>query len=237
MTDSVFRSQARSSEAAGAIAAATATAPVDITAARGRRLRRLALVAALGASALSSLSGCVLLAGGAVVGGTLMYTDRRTSGTQVEDEVIERKASSRAADVLGDKGHINVTSYNRLLLVTGEVPADADKDAVTAALKSIDNVASVDNELEIGFTTSITSRSQDTLITSKVKASFIDAKDIQAQAIKVVTEHQVVYLMGLVTEREAKRSADIAAGVSGVKKVVRVFQVLTDDELAKIQTR
>lgn len=200
-------------------------------------LRSSSLVLALALAGLSQLSGCVALIGGAAVGGTLMYTDRRTSGTQIEDESIELKGGRRASEVLGDKGHVNVTSYNRLLLVTGEVPEEADKEAVGKSLAGIDNVARVQNELEVGFTSSITSRSNDAILTSKVKASFIDAKDLQSNAIKVLTERGNVYLMGLVTQREADRASDVARGVSGVKKVVRVFQILTDDELARIQTR
>ena len=201
------------------------------------RWQRPLLALALAAGAASSLTGCVALIGGAAVGGALMYNDRRTSGTQIEDESIELKAGRRAGEALGDKGHVNVTSYNRLVLITGEVPEDADKEAVGKAVAGIDSVVKVQNELEVGFTSSVTSRMNDTAITSKVKASLVDAKDLQSNAIKVVTEKGAVFLMGLVTEREATRASEVARGVSGVKKVVRVFQVLTDDELAHIQTR
>jgi len=166
----------------------------------------------------------------------LMVTDRRTSGTQVEDQAIEFKASKRAGDVLGDRGHVNVTSYNRLLLVTGEVPTEADKAAVEQGLSNIENVRSVVNELVIAPPSSIGNRSNDTLITSKVKASMVDAKDVQATAFKVVTERGVVYLMGRVTEREADRAAYISRGVSGVRKVVKVFEVISEAELAGIAT-
>lgn len=203
----------------------------------GAHWARPVLALAVAASAVASLGGCVALIGGAAVGGTLMYTDRRTSGAQIEDQSIETKGGNRAGKVLGDKGHINITSYNRLVLVTGEVPDETDKDAVGKVLADVENVVRVQNELEVGFTSSLTSRANDTAITTKVKASLVDAKDLQSNAIKVVTERGNVYLMGLVTEREATRAADIARGVSGVKKVVRVFQVLSDDELARINTR
>jgi osmotically-inducible protein OsmY len=196
--------------------------------------RRLtALLAALAAA--TALSACApLLIGGAVVGGSMMV-DRRTSGTQVEDQTIEVKAGKRINDIVGDRGHVNVTSYARLVLITGEVPTEADKAAIEQAVARIENVRSVVNELVVGPPSSIGNRSNDTLITSKVKASFVDAKDVQVNAYKVVTERAVVYLMGRVTEREAARAADIARGVSGVRKVVKVFDIVTEAELADTQ--
>lgn len=217
--------------------AATPVNTVRASAAAARRWQRPALAVALALSAATALSGCVALVGGAAVGGALMYTDRRTSGTQIDDQSIELKASRRVTELMGDKGHVNITSFNRLVLVTGEVPEDADKDTVGRAIAGIDGVAKVQNELEVGFTSSLSSRANDAAITSKVKLSLVDAKDIQANAFKVVTERGNVYLMGLVTEREADRATDIARGVAGVKKVVRVFQILTEQELANIQSR
>jgi osmotically-inducible protein OsmY len=193
-------------------------------------LRLTLLASALAASAL--MSGCAVLVGGAMVGGSMMAVDRRTSGTQVEDQAIEFKAAKRASEVLGDRGHVNVTSYGRLVLVTGEAPTEADKAAVEQAIARIENVRSVVNELAITMPSSIGNRSNDALITSKVKASMVDAKDVQANAYKVVTERGVVYLMGRVTEREANRGAEISRGVSGVRKVVKVFDVVSEAELA-----
>jgi len=188
------------------------------------------LAGALAASTL--MSGCALLVGGAIVGSSMVATDRRTSGTQLEDQSIEFKSIKRIGDVIGDRGHLNVTSYNRLVLVTGEVPTEADKASVEQALARIDNVRSVFNEIGVTAPSSIGTRSNDTLLTSKVKASMVDAKDVQSGAYKVVTERSVVYLMGRVTEREANRAAEIARGVSGVAKVVKVFEVVTEGELA-----
>jgi osmotically-inducible protein OsmY len=193
-------------------------------------LRLTLLASALAASTL--MSGCALLVGGAIVGSSMVAVDRRTSGTQLEDQSIELKAVKRAGELLGDRGHINVTSYNRLVLVTGEVPTEADKAAVEQAVARIENVRAVVNELVITLPSSIGNRSNDTLITSKVKASLVDAKDVQVNAYKVVTERSVVYLMGRVTEREANRAADISRGVSGVRKVVKVFDVISEGELA-----
>ena len=193
-------------------------------------LRLTLLASALAASTL--MSGCALLVGGAIVGSSMVATDRRTSGTQLEDQNIEFKSGKRISDAIGERGHVNVTSYNRLVLITGEVPTEADKASVEQAITRIENVRSVINELGVTAPSSIGTRSNDTLLTSKVKASMVDAKDVQSGAYKVVTERSVVYLMGRVTEREANRAADIARGVSGVAKVVKVFEVVTEGELA-----
>lgn len=199
--------------------------------------RRLAALLAA-AAAVTALGACApLVVGGAMVGGALMVTDRRTSGAQVEDQAIELKALNRAREVAGDRGHINATSYNRQVLLTGEVSSDADKAAIEQSVARIENVRSIVNELGVMGATSLTSRSNDTLLTSKVKASFVDAKDIQANAFKVVSERGTVYLMGRVTEREATRAADMARSIGGVQKVVRVFEILTEAELAELQPK
>ena len=195
-----------------------------------------ALIAVLAGASL--LGACApLLVGGAMIGTTLMVSDRRTSGTQIEDQSIELKALTRVREVVGDRSHVNTTSYNRLVLLTGEVPTDADKAAVEQAISRIENVRSIVNELAVMEATALTGRSNDTILTSKVKASFVDAKDVFATAFKVVTERGTVYLMGRVTEREAGRAAEIARGVGGVQKVVRVFDVITEAELAEVQPR
>ena len=201
-----------------------------------RRLRPWALLAlVLGGSQL--LSACAPLAlGSAMVGGALSFTDRRTSGAQLEDEGIEFKASSRMRELLGERGHVNITSYNRTALITGEVPTEADKAAVEAAMARTENVRSTLNELAIGFPSSLVDRSNDALITGKVKASYVDARDIFANAYKVVTERGIVYLMGRVTEREADRGVAIARGVAGVQKVVKAFEIITEAELAQGST-
>lgn len=198
--------------------------------------RGAALAAALALATL--LGACApLVVGGAMVGGSLVFADRRTSGAQVEDEAIELKAGNRIRDALGERAHVNVTSYNRMVLITGEVPADADRARVERVVAQVENVRSTVNELKAMASTSFTERSKDTILTSKVKASFVDAKDLQAHAIKVVTERAVVYLMGRVTEREASRAAEVARGVNGVAKVVRVFEVISEAELAELQPR
>ncbi len=199
-------------------------------------LRLTAVLAALAAT--TALSACApLLLGGAIMGSSMVVTDRRTSGTQVDDQAIELKATSRINDILGDRGNVSTTSYNRIVLLTGSVTNEADKAAVERAASAIENVKSVVNEVAIGTPASFGNRSSDTLLTSKVKASFVDAKDVQVNAYKVVTERGIVYLMGRVTEREANRAADIARGVGGVQKVVRVFEVVSEAELANPQPK
>ena len=138
---------------------------------------------------------------------------------------------------MGDRAHVNVTSYGRQVLLTGEAASEADKASIEQAVARIENVRSVINELAIGAASSIGTRSNDTLLTSKVKASMVDAKDVQANTFKVVTERGIVYLMGRVTERESMRSADVARGVSGVRKVVKVFEIVTEAELNELQTK
>jgi osmotically-inducible protein OsmY len=200
-------------------------------------LRRFPLRAIAGALlASAALTACApLLVGGAMVGGAMVATDRRTSGAQVEDQAIELKGVNRVRDVLGDRGHVNVTSYNRTVLVTGEVPSDADRTAVEQTVSRIENARTVVNELAVMGSSSLTSRSNDAIISGKVKATFVDAKDVQANAFKVYTERGTVYLMGRVTEREASRATELARSVGGVQKVVRVFEVISEAELADLQ--
>ncbi len=191
-----------------------------------------------GLIAATALAGCApIILGGAMVGSVLMATDRRSSGAQVEDQAIELKAINRVREVLGDRGHVNTTSYNRMVLLTGEVPAEADRLAVEQAVARIENVRSTVNDLAVMGASSLTGRSNDTILTSKVKASFVDAKDMLSNAFKVTTERGTVYLMGRVTEREATRAAELARSVSGVQKVVRVFEVVTEAELAELQPK
>ena len=183
----------------------------------------LALVMGLGA--------CAPLVVGGFVGGAMVATDRRTSGTQLEDEGIELRSANRIREMVGDRVHVNVTSYNRQVLLTGEVPNDRDRQYLAKLISEVDNVRSVVNELGVMPKSSLGDRSTDALITGKIKASMLDSKDIFASAYKVVTERGTVYLMGRVTQREANRATDIARTVGGVKKVVRVFEVISEEEL------
>lgn len=184
----------------------------------------------------ATLSACApLLVGTAVLGTGLVATDRRTTGTQVEDQAIEFKAAARVRE-LATLGHVNATSYNRVVLLTGEVPTPADKAAVEKAVSTIENVHSIVNELAVLGNAGLGSRSGDAVLGARVKAALIDTKDLQANAFKVVTERGVVYLMGRVTEREATRGAEVARAVSSVQKVVRVFEIMSEAELAALGT-
>ncbi len=188
--------------------------------------------------AAATLSGCVpFIVGGALVGGSMVATDRRTSGTQVEDEVIELKSIGRLNEVLGDRTRVSTTSYNRMVLLTGEVSEEKDKTAAELAVARIENVKSVVNEINVGDVRSMPGRTNDSFTTAKVKTSLVDAKDLFANSIKVVTNRGVVYMMGRVTEREAGRATEVARGVSGVTKVVRVFDIISEEELAKTEPR
>jgi len=201
-----------------------------------RNIRTATRLAAL-VLAAATLGGCAAVLVGGAVGTAVVVTDRRTAGTQLEDQNIELKALTRIRETVGERGHLNVTSYNRQALITGEVSSEADRSAVEQAIARIEGVRSTVNELAVMGSTSMTARSNDTILTSKVKASFIDAKDLHANAVKVVTERGVVYLMGRVTEREANRFADVARSVNGVQKVVKVFEQISESELASLAPR
>jgi osmotically-inducible protein OsmY len=203
-----------------------------------RRAGRAVAVIAMTGAAAAGLGACApLLVGGAVVGTTLVAIDRRTSGIQLEDQNIELKAGPRARTAAGgDAAHINVTSYNRLVLLTGEVPTEAARRAAEQAVSQVENVRSIVNELAVAGVSSVTSRSNAAILTGRVKATFVDG-GLAAQAVKVVTERGVVHLMGRVTERESERATQAARRVPGVQKVVRVFEIISEQELAAIQGR
>ena len=197
-------------------------------------LKRMAMSAALAGLLGGALTACIpLVIGGAAAGGALVATDRRTSGAQLEDEGIELRANSRIRSSVGDSTHVNVTSYNRQALITGEAPNEQQKQLVEQIVKGVDNVGSVVNEMTIGFVSSLSRRSQDALISGRIKASILDSKDLFLNAFKVFTENGTVYLMGRVTQREADRVSTIARSTSGVSKVIRVFEIVTEDELAR----
>ena len=198
--------------------------------------RPLALSVLCGAM-LASLSGCVALVAGGAISGTLAASDRRTFGAQTEDQSIQFKAANRLRNTIGDAGHINVNSFNRRVLITGEVPDEASKATAEREVRAVEGVISVINELEVAGLASYTSRSSDALITTKVKASLVDTKDISANSYQVVTERGAVYLQGRVTQREGQIGADVARGVSGVTKVVKVFEYITEDEWKSYQPK
>jgi len=193
---------------------------------------RLTAALALSATLAGGLSACApLLLGGAVIGGGMVATDRRTTGIQIEDEAIELRAGSRVRE-LATLGKISITSYNRMVLLTGEVPGPAEKAQVEQAVAKVENVRGVVNELVVAPNSAFSSRTADSSLATKVKLTLVDAKDVQANAFKVVAERRVIYLMGRVTEREANRGAELASQVSGVEKVVKVFEIISEKDLA-----
>jgi len=192
-----------------------------------RSMNQLSAAQLLLAIALcTQLSACVpVVVGGAAAGGA-MVADRRTSGIYIEDQGIELKAEKNIIQQISGNIHADVTSYNRNVLITGEAIDESSKAKAEAIVKNIDNVRSVTNELVIAGNSSFGSRSNDTYITSKVKANMVTENRFQANYVKVVTENSVVYLLGIVTHKEADDAVDIARSVDGVEKVVKVFEYL-----------
>jgi osmotically-inducible protein OsmY len=186
-------------------------------------MRQLLVVLLL---AVPFFQGCApVVVGGAAATGIMVAEDRRTIGTITEDEAIELKAISRIGQKVKD-AHINVTSYNRMVLLTGEVPDEAAKATAEKIARAIENVRGVYNELQVAGVSSLASRANDSYLTSKVKARFLDAQRFSPLHVKVVTENGVVYLLGLVKRKEAEDATEIARTTSGVRKVVRVFEYL-----------
>ena len=186
----------------------------------------LLLVCALGACAPLMIAG--------VAGTAMVASDRRTSGAQLEDEAIELRAQARIRDNLGERVHVNVTSFNRQVLLTGEVTAEKDRLAVLQLVERIENVKAVVNELSVTPLSTLSERSNDLLIVAKVKASYVDSRDLFANAFKVVAERGTVYLMGRVTLREANSATQVTRKVGGVNKVVRLFEIISEDELRNL---
>ena len=188
-------------------------------------LRVLALLAAL--AILPSLQGCVEMAVVGAGAAAMASDDRRSLGAQTEDKEIDLRAGNRISDALGDKVHIDVTSYNRNVLITGEAPDASTREQVEKIVRAIPNVRGVVNAVQIAGVSSYSSRANDSYLTSKVKARFIDnGGSFSANQVKVVTEDGVVYLLGLVTRKEADAAAEIARTTGGVQKVVRVFEYI-----------
>jgi osmotically-inducible protein OsmY len=189
----------------------------------------------LALSGLLGVVGCAPLVVGGVATGVFVASDRRTSGTQLEDEAIELKSAHRLRDELGDRGHLNITSYNRQVLLTGEVPSEQDRLKAEHAVKGVENVRSVVNEVAVMGASSLSQRSNDALVTGRVKAAMVDARDLQSRAFKVTTERNIVYLMGIVTQREADRATQVTRNTQGVARVVRVLELVSEAELQRLQ--
>ena len=186
---------------------------------------RIAATASLAAGAML-LNGCIPLAVTGVAATASIATDRRTAGTQVDDEIIEDKAAAQINERYKDTAHVNVTSYNGIVLLTGEATTEAAKTDIAKIARSMPKVRTVQNELVVGPPTGMGARTNDTVITSKVKTRFVEASKFQINHVKVVTEREVVYLMGIVRRDEGEAAGQIASTTSGVQRVVKVFEYL-----------
>jgi osmotically-inducible protein OsmY len=197
----------------------------------GTTPRLTSMLAIFAAAAVSicalTLGGCIPLVIGGVAATAAVATDRRTTGAQLDDELIEDKASVQLLERFkGNDVHVNITSYNGNVLLTGEVPSESVKNEIGEIARRMPKARSVHNDLLIGAATGLGSRSNDTLITSKVKARFVEFSQFQINHVKVVTERGIVYLLGIVRPEEANAATDIARTTSGVQRVVKVFEYL-----------
>lgn len=190
--------------------------------------------AAIALAALAGLSGCGLV----VVGGTaattaVVATDRRTAGEQVEDQAIEMKSAAEMRRLFEDRARVNTTSYAGMVLLTGDVPTPADKQKAGEAAGNIEKVRRVINELRVGDITPVSVRTNDTWLTSKVKANLVNTKDVPSRTMIVTTERGIVYLLGKVTAAESERAGKVAASVGGVNKVVKLFEIVSPESVAQ----
>jgi osmotically-inducible protein OsmY len=171
------------------------------------------------------LAGCpvAILGGGIAAIGAI--EDRRTSGTIIDDDSIETQVRRALRERYGENTHVNVTSFSRAVLLTGEVPDEARRAEIEKIAQGIGNVRGVTNDLQVAAPSSLGARANDALITTRVKARLLDSNKVNPVHVKVVTEAGVVYLMGHVTEQEASDAVDIARTTGGVIKVVRIFEL------------
>lgn len=200
--------------------------------------RRLALMSLSLVASATLLSACApLLMGGAAATTVMVATDRRSSGAQLDDQGIELRAASNIRDALGSRVRVSVTSFNRRALITGEAASERDKALVGEAVRQTPNVQAVYNEVGIANSPSLKERTEDSLLTGKVKAGLVAAKDMPANSIKVVTERGTVYLMGMLSQSEAERATSVARTTAGVQRVVRLIEILPDEEINRLKTK
>jgi len=203
-----------------------------------KSIRRPMLVLIGSAAMAATLQGCLPVMVGGTVMGAMTATDRRSLGSQADDTAIVLKAEGRAMKITGDQGRVTVNSFNRHVLITGEVKDEKMKADVEQQIKTIDGVKQIENDLEIAPVSSLSVRSNDLVISSKVKAAIVDTKDLYLSAFKVHTDRGVVYLMGRVTQREGKLAAEVARNAaSKIKKVVKLFEYITEDDLKELAPR
>ncbi|NYT68517.1 BON domain-containing protein [Pusillimonas noertemannii] len=201
--------------------------------AMNHRLSKLLLVTCIPVVSLVALSGCApLVVGGAAATTAVVATDRRTAGEQVEDQAIEMKVGAEMRKLVGDKGRVNTIAYAGNVLLTGDVPTEQDKQQAEQLASKVEKVKRVYNQLRVGDITSINVRTNDSWLSTKVTTTLINTKDVPTRTIVVSTERGVVYLMGRVTEAESERAGKAAAGVSGINKVVKLFEIVSPESLA-----
>lgn len=196
------------------------------------RKNRLFVIAISGLLGATVLTGCApLLIGGAVGTTALVTTDRRSTGSQMADEVMEARVKLEITKAIPQGLHLTVTSYNRRILLTGEVATEVDKQkAMRIAQRSLE-VARVVNELKVMPETDVPQRLSDSLVASKVRAQLLGNSGVSLNQMKVIVERGIVYLMGIVTPSEAHTAADIASRVAGVKSVVKVFEEMSEAQI------
>lgn len=199
-------------------------------------MKRFVIVISAAAIAGSAmlLSGCLPLAATGMVAGALAANDRRTLGAQTEDTTIEFKAGARLRDSIRFPGGISVTSYNRKVLLTGQVGNDEDRRLAEQIVARIDNVRSVENALIVAGQPALSASASDAAVSASVKTALIENSETKGLAVKIVTESGVVYLMGIASRKEADRVSQVASRVRGVQKVVAVFEIVSEEELARI---
>lgn len=200
--------------------------------------RNVLLMGLAGMTSSVFLTGCpLLIVGGATAFGVKTAMERRSTKIQLADQGLELKVPQAIGAAIGSDGHINVTSYNRQVLLTGEVPTEEKKVQAEEAAAKVENVRSVVNELVVDFNSSMSNRSNDTYLTSKVKAALTNVEGVSAADVKVVTECSVVYLLGILTAGEAQVAGEAAASVTGVKKVVRMFDIISEAQLREFEEK
>ncbi len=188
----------------------------------------------IGATVLPALQGCFPVVAAGVTTGVMATVDRRTLGVQTDDETIEWKANAQVSEKVGDKAHLNFTSYNRKVLITGEVPSADAKSEAERIVSGLPNVQGVHNELVVGPASSYTNRSNDAFVTSKIKSRSVDSGKFNPIHVKVVTEAGTAFLLGIVTQAEADAAINVARTTSGVKRVVNLMEIISPAEAREI---
>ena len=207
------------------------------TGAVGHRLRLAMVACSLGLMA-TTLTGCFPVVATGVVVGAMSVADRRTTGAQTDDQAIEIKAFNRLRENNKTKAaSLSVVSFNRIALLTGYAPDAATRAEALEIVKRIENVREVLNEVTLGPKPSLATYSGDVIITTRVKSALLSSQEVKANTVKVFTESGIVYLMGIVSEREARAAAVVASKISGVRRVVRAFEVISDNDLQNLERR